>query len=52
MEQNSIEIHGLDLKIDQNVHKICEVYNSSSGTTRSTLYVLLLVNILSIIRSY
>jgi len=42
-------IIGLDLKIDPAVQKICEIYNQCSGSTRSVMYVLLLVNILAFI---
>jgi hypothetical protein len=44
-----IEIKGLDLEIDPNIQEVCEISNSSSGSTRSILYVLVLVNILILI---
>jgi len=49
MSTDKIDIKGLDLKIDQGVHTLCEEYNSSSGSTRSVLYFLLLINVLSLI---
>src|SRR3569833_2024690 len=44
-----IDIKGIDLKIDPSVQKICEAYNSSSGSTRSVLYILMLINVLSFV---
>lgn len=46
---DKIIIQGLDLKTDPGVQKICDAYNSSSGSTRSVLYVLMLINVLSFI---
>jgi hypothetical protein len=43
------DIKGLDLKIDGSIQKICEVSNDTSSSTRSILYILVLVNILSLI---
>jgi hypothetical protein len=43
------EIKGFDLKIDENIQKLCEVSNSSSSTSRGVLYVLLLICIICII---
>jgi len=44
-----IEIKGLDLKVDPSIQQICEASNATSGSTRSVLYVLVLVNILALI---
>ena len=48
---NGVKLHlqGVDLKIDPNVQRICEAYNATSGSTRSVLYFLLLINVLSLI---
>lgn len=40
---------GFTLDIDPDVEKICETSNSSSGHTRSVLYIIVIVNILSLI---
>jgi hypothetical protein len=42
-------IKGLDLRLDPSIEKICETSNATSSSTRSVLYVLLLVSILAII---
>lgn len=42
-------IKGLDLKIDNSIHEICKTSNETSSSTRTVLYILLLVNILAII---
>ena len=47
-KKDSELIKGIDLRIDPHIQEICKVYNSSSGSTRSVLYVLLLINILSL----
>lgn len=49
MSAAEVNIRGLDLKIDSAVQRTCEAYNSSSGSTRSVLYFLLLINVLSLI---
>jgi hypothetical protein len=46
---DQIDIKGLDLKIDPAIQKICEVSNATSSNTRSVLYILVIVNILSLI---
>ena len=46
VEKNAELIKGIDLKIDSSVQEICEVYNKSAGSTRSALYILLIINIL------
>lgn len=46
---NGYVIKGVDLQIDQHTQVLCETYNRSSGTTRSVLYVLLLVNVITLI---
>lgn len=43
------DIKGLDLKIDNSIHEICKTSNETAGSTRSVLYILLLINILAII---
>lgn len=49
MGETLVKLQGLDLKTDASVQKICENYNSTSGSTRSVLYVLLLINVLALI---
>lgn len=44
-----IVIQGLKLHIDSSIDEICKVSNSTSTQTRSTLYVLVLVSIISVI---
>jgi hypothetical protein len=44
-----IEIRGQNLHIDDAIHGICVVANSTSSNTRSVLYLLVLVNIISFI---
>ncbi|WPV65405.1 hypothetical protein [Chitinophaga sp. LS1] len=44
-----MNVKGLNLDIDKAIDNICEVSNRSSGTTRSILYIYLIVNILSLI---
>lgn len=46
---NFTEIEGLDLRTDQAVHEICMASNATSSSTRSVLYVLVVVNILAFI---
>src|ERR1700743_953489 len=46
---NNFEVKGLDLNIDLNTQKLCETYNQSSGATRSVLYLLLVISIISLI---
>jgi len=46
---NGTEINGLELNIDQNTHKLCESYSQSSGSTRSVLYLLLIVSVIALI---
>jgi len=46
---NFPHIRGLDLHLDPSIEKVCEVSNATSSSTRSVLYVLLLVSILAII---
>ena len=47
---NDSVIQGLDLTIDVQTQSICEVYNEYlSGATRSVMYILLLVSIISLI---
>lgn len=41
-------IQGLDLALDPHTQKICETYNQSSGASRSILYVLLIVSVVSL----
>jgi hypothetical protein len=43
------KIRGVDLEIDDSIQKICEASNATSSSTRSVLYILLIINILSII---
>src|ERR1700744_3245513 len=40
-------IKGFNLYIDNSIHQLCEIYNKSAGSTRSVLYVLLVINILA-----
>jgi hypothetical protein len=42
-------VRGIDLKIDDHTQILCQSYSSSSGATRSVLYILLLINIISLI---
>ena len=42
-------IRGVDLEIDGSIQKICEASNATSSSTRSVMYILLIINILSII---
>ncbi len=49
MIRNDININGLDLKIDGAVHQICVTSNTTSSSTRSVMYIMVLVNILSLI---
>lgn len=49
MQNEKIDIKGIDLKIDIAIQKTCEVSNATSGSTRSVLYILLITNILSLI---
>ena len=44
-----LDIQGLDLKIDNSIQEICETSNSSSSTTRSVLYVLVIVNVMALV---
>ena len=44
-----IHIQGLDLQTDPTVIEICKTSNSTSSSTRSVLYVLVIVNILALI---
>lgn len=46
---NNSMIRGIDLAIDEKTQVLCQTYNNSSGATRSVLYVLMLVNIISLI---
>ena len=43
------DITGIGLEIDVNTQNLCEAYNKSSGVSRSVLYVLLAVSVVSII---
>ncbi|HUM51547.1 MAG TPA: hypothetical protein PK431_07005 [Chitinophagales bacterium] len=43
------KIQGLDLKIDDSIHKICETSNTTSSSTRSVLYVLVVINLMAIV---
>jgi hypothetical protein len=49
MKSDSIQIRGLDLNIDKAVITQCKAFNSSSGATRSILYVFIIINVLSLI---
>lgn len=40
-------IEGIDLNIDENIDKICEVSNSTSSNTRSIWYIIVIVSTLS-----
>ncbi|TFF34755.1 hypothetical protein [Mucilaginibacter psychrotolerans] len=42
-------VQGLDLQLDLHTQKICETYNASSAATRSVLYLLLLVSVVSLL---
>jgi len=48
-ETEADKIKGIDLKIDDSVQHLCEAYNASSGSTRSVIYVLFLINIILLI---
>jgi len=52
---NNMEIEGLDLKTDRAVQELCVSSNNSSNSTRSVLYVMMIVSILAfaaILNSY
>jgi hypothetical protein len=49
MDMQTYRIRGLDLKLDDSVQKTCETSNATSSSTRSVLYVLVLVCILAIV---
>ncbi|HYE55907.1 MAG TPA: hypothetical protein VD996_13740 [Chitinophagaceae bacterium] len=44
-----VDIQGLDLKADPAIQQICDASNATSNSTRSVLYVLVLVNVLALI---
>lgn len=46
---NRVEIKGIDLKIDNSITELCKVSNVASSNTRSVLYFIILLNMLSLI---
>lgn len=49
MPPNKSTFVGMDLMIDSSTQVLCETYNKSSGATRSVLYVLLIITIISLV---
>lgn len=45
----AIEIKGLDLNVDDSIHKLCVTSNATSSNTRGILYFIVLVCLLSLI---
>jgi len=48
-EIHPIKVQGLDLTLDENVQKLCDTYNQSSGATRSVLYIALIVCVVALL---
>lgn len=49
---NKFIIRGLNLDIDNATEELCKKYSESSATTRSILYLLLIVSVISVISVY
>jgi hypothetical protein len=49
IEDEADKIKGLDLRLDDSIQRLCDAYKTGSGATRSVIYVLLVLNILSFI---